>query len=71
MTAKPRRIAARLTVSIEDVASFGNDSFEASLRENARAVLSHAYDGQVVNGNGTAPNVEGLIDQLNDPTNPS
>ena len=71
VTAKPRRIAARLTVSIEDVASFGSDSFESALRENARAVLSNEYDNQCVNGNGTSPNVEGLLDQLNDPTNPS
>ena len=71
VTAKPRRIAARLTVGIEDVASFGNDSFESSLKENARAVLSDAYDTQAINGNGTAPNVEGLIDQLTNPTNPA
>ena len=38
---------------------------------NARAVLSDQYDKQVINGNGTSPNVEGLLDQLNDPTNPS
>ena len=71
VTAKPRRIAARLTVQLEDVASFGNDSFESSLRENARSVLGHEYDNQIINGNGTSPNVEGLIDQLNNPTNPS
>ena len=58
VSAKPRRIAARLTVGIEDVASFGNDSFESSLRENARAVLSDAYDTQCIAGNGTSPNVE-------------
>ena len=28
------------------------------------------YDNQIINGNGTSPNVEGLIDQLNNPTNP-
>ena len=71
VTAKPRRIAARLTVQLEDVASFGNDSFESSLRENARSVLGHEYDNQIINGNGTSPNVEGLLDQLNNPTNPS
>ena len=70
VTAKPRRIAARLTVQLEDVASFGNDSFESSLRENARNVLGHEYDNQIINGNGTSPNVEGLLDQLNNPTNP-
>ena len=71
VTAMPRRISARLTVQLEDVASFGNDSFEASLRENARAVLSDQYDKQAIVGNGTSPNVEGLLSQLNDPTNPS
>ena len=71
VTAKPRRIAARLTVGMEDVASFGNDSFESSLRENARGVLSDAYDNQCINGNGTSPNVDGLISQLTNPANPT
>lgn len=31
--------------------------------------LSNAYDGQAINGNGTSPNVNGLINQLTDPTN--
>ena len=47
-------------MQLEDVASFGNDTFEAGLRENARAVLSHEYDNQVINGNGTSPNIEGI-----------
>ena len=33
--------------------------------------LSHEYDGQTVNGNGTASNVNGLIKQLTDPANPT
>ena len=70
VTAKPRRIAARLTVPLEDIASFGNNTYESSLRENARSVLGHEYDNQIINGNGTSPNVEGLLDQLNNPTNP-
>ena len=71
VTAKPRRIASRLSVQHEDVALFGNDSFEASLRENARAVLGDAYDTQCINGDGSAPNVDGLINQLTDPDNPT
>ena len=71
LSAKPRRIAARLTAQIEDVASFGNDTFESALRQNARAKLSDEYDNQCINGDGSAPNVEGLIAQLNNPTNPS
>ena len=39
VSAKPRRIVARLTVQLEDVAAFGNDSFETALREHARTVL--------------------------------
>ena len=71
VTAVPRRIAARLTVQVEDVASFGNDTYESALRENARTRLGDAYDAQAITGNGTAPNVEGLISQLADPTTPS
>ena len=67
VTASPRRIAARLTVQIEDVASFGNDTYESALRDNARTVLGDAYDTQAITGNGTAPNVEGLLSQLADP----
>ena len=33
--------------------------------------LSDAYDSQCIAGNGTAPNVNGLIAQLTDPTNPT
>ena len=71
VTAKPRRIAARLSVQVEDIASFGNDSFESALRENARLVLSDAYDSQCITGDGSAPNVDGLIHQLTNPSNPS
>ena len=71
VTASPRRISARLSVAMEDVAQIGVGNFEAALRENARAVLSDAYDTQCINGNGTPPNVEGLVAQLTDPTNPT
>ena len=71
VTASPRRISARLSVAMEDVAQIGVGNFEAALRENARGVLSDAYDTQCINGNGTAPNVNGLVNQLTDPTNPT
>ncbi len=71
VTASPRRISARLSVAMEDVAQIGVGNFEAALRENARAVLSDAYDSQCINGDGQAPNVEGLIKQLTDPANPT
>ena len=71
VTATPRRISARMTVAIEDVALVGVANFESALRQNVSMALSDEYDDQCINGNGTAPNVEGLIAQLTDPTNPT
>ena len=69
-TATPRSIRGRLTLNLEDVAAIGQANFEAALRQNAQAVVSDALDTQVISGNGTAPNLNGLIKQLTDPTNP-
>ena len=69
--ANPRRISARMSVTLEDVAQIGQSNFESALRQNVSMALSDEYDDQAVNGNGTSPNVEGLIDQLTDPTNPT
>ena len=71
VTAAPRRISARMSVTVEDVASVGQANFEAALRQNTSMALSDAYDNQAINGDGSAPNVEGLIAQLTDPTDPT
>ena len=71
ITAAPRRISARMSVTIEDVAAIGQANFESALRQNVSMSLSDAYDSQAIAGNGTAPNVEVLLDQLDDPTDPS
>ena len=71
ITASPRRISARMTVALEDVAAIGQANFEAALRQNVSMALSDAYDSQAITGNGTSPNVNGIIAQLTDPTNPS
>ena len=71
VTAAPRRISARLSLAIEDLAAVGQANFEAALRQHTTAALSNQYDNQCINGNGTSPNVEGLVDQLTDPTNPT
>ena len=70
-TANPRRISARLTTQIEDVAQIGVGNYEAALRTNAVAKLSDEYDRQCISGDGQAPNVNGLINQLTDPTDPT
>ena len=71
ITAAPRRISARMTVAIEDVAAIGQSNFEAALRANVSMALSDEYDHQCINGDGVAPNVSGLRNQLSavaDPT---
>ena len=71
VTANARRISARMTVTLEDVATVGVANFEAALRQNVSMALSDEYDDQCINGDGQAPNVNGLINQLTDPANPT
>ena len=70
-TATPKRIPARLSVAVEDVAAFGNETFESGLRQALQGQLGHAFDSQVLTGNGTAPNLNGLLQQLTDPADPA
>ena len=70
VTTSPRAIRARMTTRIEDLASVGQANFEAALRHNVSMALSNAYDNQCINGNGTDPNINGLIAQLTKPHRP-
>ena len=70
VTAKPRRISARLSITLEDVASIGQSNFESALRQNVQAAISDEYDKQCINGSGVDPNVDGLINQLTEPDDP-
>ena len=67
----PKRISARLSIQIEDVAAVGQANFESILRENLALVLSDELDKQAINGNGTAPNLNGILARLTDPTDPT
>ena len=71
ITANPRRIAARLSLQMEDIAQIGVANFEAALRMNATQRLSDEYDRQCISGDGSPPNVNGLIAQLTNPTDPT
>ena len=71
VTANPRRISARLSLAVEDIANVGQANFEAALRAHVSMALSNSLDNQIINGNGTSPNINGLINQLTDPTNPT
>lgn len=70
----PRRVSARLSIGVEDVAMVGQPTFESSLRENLRMALANGpngYDHQCINGDGNAPNINGLVNQLTDPKDPT
>ena len=64
----PKRISARLSIQIEDVAAVGQANFEAILRENLSLVLSDELDDQAINGDGVSPNLTGIFERLADPT---
>ena len=63
-----KSVSGVLEFLAEDVAAAGVGNFEASLRDNASMVLSAELDNQFINGNGTAPNITGLIKALGDAT---
>ena len=67
-TATPKRVSARLELTLEDIAAIGQDNFESILRQNLGLVLSDELDNQAINGNGTAPNLAGILSRLTDPT---
>lgn len=70
-TATPKRLPARLSVAVEDVAAFGNDSFESGLRQALQGQLGHVFDTQILSGDGQGANLSGLLQQLTDPDAPA
>ena len=66
-TATPKRVSARLELTLEDIAAVGQANFE-SIRQNLSLALNDALDDQMINGNGTAPNLSGMFQALTDLT---
>lgn len=69
-TTTAHRIAARLEVALEDVATIGTANFEAMLRQNTALALSDELDDQGLNGDGSDANLTGLFQRLTDPNAP-
>jgi len=67
----PHRVTARLTIQVEDVASFGNDTFESALRQNLMLALSDELDDLGLAGDNTGANPNGLLTQLTNPDDPN
>ena len=70
-TATPKRVSARLELTLEDIAAVGQANFESALRENLSLALSDELDDQAINGDGNAPNLKGLFNVLTDPAAPA
>ena len=66
-SATPKRVAARLSLSIHDLAAVGMPDFEAALKENLRLALSAELDDQIINGDGQNDKLTGLFQRLTDP----
>ena len=67
-TATPKRVSARLELTLEDIASVGQANFESILRDNLSLALSDELDKQGLTGDGSAPNLTGIFQRLTDPT---
>ena len=70
-TATPKRVSARLELTLEDIAAVGQANFESILRENLSLALSDELDDQAINGDGQAPNLSGMFKALTDPSAPA
>ena len=68
-TLEPVRMSAGYLFNARQTLQLKN--FEAILRRDLAAVLSDAMDNQIVNGDGTAPNVSGFLNELPAVTRPS
>ena len=66
-TATPKRVSARLELTLEDIAAVGQSNFEAILRQNMSLALSDELDNQAINGDGTGANLTGFLARLTNP----
>ena len=65
----PLRLTAEYVVRYEDLNQLR--MMEEALRADLQGAMMESADAGVVAGDGTAPNVNGFINKLTDPTNPS
>lgn len=65
----PTRLHARYL--FENIDTYRLRGYEEQLRSDITAVMSDAMDDQVINGDGTAPEVSGFFNELPAPTDPT
>ena len=66
---EPGRTSGALEFQIEDAAALAG--LEDAIRADLRGSLAESVDAQVIAGNGTAPNVDGLLEHGTAPTAPA
>ena len=64
-TSTPKRVTGSFRVRVEDMALF--PQLEDSLRRDIPMSLANAVEEQLLNGDGVAPNINGLLKRLTDP----
>ena len=64
-TSTPKRVTGSFRVRVEDMALF--PQLEDSLRRDIPQSLANAVEEQLLNGDGQAPNINGLLKRLTDP----
>ena len=65
VTSSPKRVTGAFRVRVEDMAVF--PQLEDSLRRDIPQSLANAVEEQLLNGDGQAPNINGLLKRLTDP----
>lgn len=66
-TVTPTRLSARYLLNLEGLAAMGG-MLESTLRNDLRRVMGDQFDEQIINGNGTSPNISGILNELTDAT---
>lgn len=68
-TVTPSRLTAQFSIRVEDEVRLSD--LETALRRNLSEALTDALDKQLMTGNGTAPNLNGLLEQQTDASDPA
>ena len=66
LSLSPTRLGANYLIRVEDLARLRG--MEAALRADLRTALGTLLDSQIIAGDGTSPNFDGLLNELADPT---
>ena len=67
-TTSPKRLVGSFRIAKEDIVKLSD--LESSLRSNLTSQMSDKFDDQILNGDNTGANLNGLLAQLTDPTAP-